>query len=143
MVEIENQVESDTTPTFHDPSNSWVILGCILPTTEPYCRRSFRIKMILSYCFPLDPPEVRFLSPIYHPNVGTNGQFSDERLNKNSRWTYTKTLVDVVKNLVQLIDDPPIDYSLSMELARLYTEDRKRFDEIALEYVLKYGCPRT
>jgi ubiquitin-protein ligase len=98
--------------------------------------------MILPDYFPMYPPEVRFVSPIYHLNVDRDGRFCDPILQRDGQWTPAKTLVDAVKIIVQQIDNPDIDYSASMELGRLYTKDRKRFDEIALEYVLKYGCPR-
>lgn len=50
-----------------------LIIGRILPDSEIYKEGAFQIEMKLPENFPVDPPEVRFLTPIYHPNVAEDG----------------------------------------------------------------------
>ncbi len=52
----------------------YVIIGLIFPNSEIYRERSYKIEIILTKTFPADPPEVRFLTQIYHPNVDTDGK---------------------------------------------------------------------
>ena len=51
-----------------------VVVGQIFPKSNIYNERSFSIEIILPRTFPMDPPKVRFLTPIYHINVGKDGK---------------------------------------------------------------------
>ena len=50
------------------PSN-YIFLGRILPTLEPFNQSAFKIEIKLSATYPMEPPEIRMLTLIYHPNV--------------------------------------------------------------------------
>lgn len=54
----------------------YLIIGQIFPKTSPYNERSYLIEMKLPDAFPMDPPIVRFITPIYHPNVRENGKLN-------------------------------------------------------------------
>ena len=51
-----------------------VIIGQIFPNSEIYKQRSYKIEIKLPTTFPVTPPEIRFITPIYHPNVNTDGK---------------------------------------------------------------------
>jgi ubiquitin-protein ligase len=51
-----------------------IITGRILPDSKIYREGAYRIEMKLLPSYPCNPPEVRFLTPIYHPNVGQDGK---------------------------------------------------------------------
>jgi ubiquitin-protein ligase len=51
----------------------YVIIGQIFPNSNIFNERSYSIEIKLTKTFPFDAPEVRFLTPIYHPNVGKDG----------------------------------------------------------------------
>jgi ubiquitin-protein ligase len=55
-------------------TNMPVILGRILPATDPYCLASFRIKIILPPEYPFKAPDATILDPIYHLNVREGGK---------------------------------------------------------------------
>jgi len=54
--------------------NKYVVIGRILPESNIYNESAFRIEMKLTLQYPREPPEVRFLTPVYHPNVATDGK---------------------------------------------------------------------
>jgi ubiquitin-protein ligase len=63
------------------PREEYLIIGQIFPMSNIYCERSYSIEIKLTKTFPADPPEVQFLTPMYHPNVGIDGKSkSDNRL---------------------------------------------------------------
>ena len=55
-------------------TEEYVIIGRIFPNSEIYRERSYKIEIKLTKAYPGDPPEIRFLTPIYHPNVEENGK---------------------------------------------------------------------
>ena len=124
-------------------SDSSTIIGRILPTRQPYCQASFVIKIDLPDDFPFSPPQVRIVTPIYHPNVDQSGFVCSPITTETGLWTPKTSLVDVIKSVVDIIDNPSLDYAVNPDSARLYREDRENHDKIALEYTQKYGRPRT
>ncbi|UJR31833.1 hypothetical protein I4U23_019310 [Adineta vaga] len=124
-------------------STANVILGRILPTGNIYNQAAFQIEIKLPAEFPFKPPEVRFVTPIYHPNVDEQGKICVDLLNSNESWKPTTPLVDVVKAVVDLIDNPKIDHALNAEIASEYTSNRTEFDRKALASVKKNGLQRS
>lgn len=51
----------------------YFIVGIIFPKSKPFNERCYEIELKLTKTFPIDPPEVRFLNEIYHPNVDKEG----------------------------------------------------------------------
>jgi len=120
-----------------------VIIGKILPNVDVYKQAAFQIEMKLPAEFPFKPPEVRFITPIYHPNVDEQGKICVDILNANEAWKPTTSLVDIVKAVVDLIDHPKIDHALNAEIASEYTSNKSEFDRKALAMVKKHGLPRN
>lgn len=90
-----------------------IILGRILPTSNIYNQAAYQIEIKLPPEFPFKPPEVRFVTQIYHPNVDEQGKICVDLLNSNETWKPTTPLVDVIKAVVELIDNPKIDHALN------------------------------
>lgn len=109
-----------------------VITGRILPDSEIYNQGAYQIEMRLTTQYPFDPPEVRFKTRIYHPNVCPDGkidsflvlfsehfhpifkgEFCHELLKKTAKWTNRTPLVDVITAVTKHIDEPDIEFSLS------------------------------
>jgi ubiquitin-protein ligase len=51
-----------------------IIIGRIFPNSNIFKEGAFQIEIKLPSIYPLDPPKVRFLTPIYHPNVSKDGK---------------------------------------------------------------------
>ena len=54
--------------------NLYVIVGRIFPKSELFKDHALQIEMKLTDKYPIDPPEVKMLTRIYHPNVDTDGK---------------------------------------------------------------------
>jgi ubiquitin-protein ligase len=56
-----------------------IITGQIFPNSEVFKQGSYEIEMKLTSSYPFEPPEVRFVTPIYHPNVDQKGKRKNEK----------------------------------------------------------------
>jgi ubiquitin-protein ligase len=57
-----------------EEANERVIIGRIFPNSDIFKEGAFQIEIKLPPAYPFDPPKVRFLTPIYHPNVDKEGK---------------------------------------------------------------------
>ena len=54
----------------------YCIVGRILPRSEIYKETAFRIELIVTADYPEQAPKVRFVTPVYHPNVESDGKLT-------------------------------------------------------------------
>jgi ubiquitin-protein ligase len=54
--------------------DEYIITGRVLPETGIYKENGFKIEMKLKSNYPTEPPEVRILTPVYHPNIEKDGK---------------------------------------------------------------------
>uniref|UniRef100_A0A1I7W1N9 UBIQUITIN_CONJUGAT_2 domain-containing protein n=1 Tax=Loa loa TaxID=7209 RepID=A0A1I7W1N9_LOALO len=56
----------------NDNQKQWDIL--LLPPRPPYNDGMFRLRLTFPNDYPFKPPHLRFVTPIYHPNIDEKGQ---------------------------------------------------------------------
>lgn len=95
-----------------DTPGSNLIVGKIYPISSIYNQAAFRIELKLPAEYPFKAPEVRFITLIYHPNVGDEGKICIEILNASDGFKPTTSLCDIVKAIVERIDNPNIEHAL-------------------------------
>ncbi|CAF1382503.1 unnamed protein product [Rotaria sp. Silwood1] len=61
--------------------------------------------------YPSRPPEIRFITPIYHCNISDDGKICHEIL--RSHWTSQTTMYDVLKQIISLLFQPEPNDALS------------------------------
>lgn len=137
----EARFELEKNP-FDDPEDEkvaaardvYIVSGRVFPKTGLYTELGFRIEILLTSKYPQQAPEVRFLSPMHHPNIEKDGksykQFQDrnfqykkffsflgkfchEILNNQDRWKKWTTLVDVIKIVAKHVNNPDPEYAVS------------------------------
>ena len=120
------------------------ICGRIFPQTEPYCRRSFLVKIKLLPEYPFKVPEIIFLDHIYHPSVNEQGRNQcDWHNNSGVAYDPTTTLVETIENVIRIIDKIyDEDFVSNDNCAREYREEYAKFYKKALEMTLLHGRPR-
>ncbi|CAF1107567.1 unnamed protein product [Adineta steineri] len=140
---FDDHDDDDDKPSDSTQEKTYSVIGQIFPNSEIYKTAAYRIEMILPKTFPLVPPQVRFLTPIYHPNIEENGKFCNDLLVQTAKWKPTTSLIDVVKIVVKHVDEPDVDNPVRAALGVEYKTNRPEFDRHALESVKKHGLPRS
>ncbi|CAF1290551.1 unnamed protein product [Adineta ricciae] len=119
-------------------SNRLTIIGRIFPNSAIYREGSFRIEIALPAMYPSDPPEIRFLTPIYHISVTDDGRLSSETVKRDLLWSPRRSLVEIIRALVDYIDHPNLQFILNHEIAGEFMYNRAEFDRKALMSVCRH-----
>ncbi|CAO2600245.1 Ubiquitin-conjugating enzyme E2 S [Lemmus lemmus] len=95
------------------------------PEGTPYAGGLFRMKLLLGKDFPASPPKGYFLTKIFHPNVGTNGEICVNVLKRD--WTAELGIRHVLLTIKCLMIHPNPESALNEEARRLLLENYEEY----------------
>ena len=80
----------------------------------PYAGGLFRLELSIPQRYPFEPPAVRFVTPIYHPNVDTAGRICLDLLKSRPRgtWKPSVSLGALLTSIQLLMAEPNPDDGL-------------------------------
>jgi ubiquitin-protein ligase len=139
---ISNPNESDDKAS-SSPKYIIIMEGRILPISEPYSQRSFRIRFSFEFDYPFKPPVLKCLDKMYHPNIDDQGRICLAVLDEYDGYNPSKSLTDIIRAVDELFSHPNINYAINLEANAQYQKGLDGFNRKALDYVLRYGHPRT
>lgn len=112
--------------------------GCILgPAGSPYEGGKFFIYLYFSEMYPFNPPTLRFVTKIFHPNVSRHGDVGLDTIQHN--WSVSLTILKLLISVQSLLTDPYTDVCMEPILGIMYEHDRERFERIARKWTRKYA----
>ncbi|VDN10925.1 unnamed protein product [Dibothriocephalus latus] len=101
----------------------------LTPNEGPYAHAMFTLEIVASENYPRNQPQIRFLTPIFHPNIHPkNGYICLSILDD---WN---SLLDAIKAVLFLLSNPNFDSS-NNEFADLPSEYQNRFDEVCRQFL--------
>lgn len=119
--------------------SSWKVLlpG---PNGSPYEKGHFVLSIVFPAGYPLPPPKVRFLTPIYHCNINHDGAICLDIL--KTSWTPALTVASVLTSIEALLMEPNVDDPLDSMKATVYREDKVKYLEAAQALTATEASPR-
>ena len=102
----------------------------------------FKAEMTFTDTYPFSPPTFKFLRPIYHPNIYTDGKLcisilhapgDDEQSGElaSERWSPLQGVESVLRSVLLLLDDPEISSPANVDAGVMYRDNRVLYNEKA------------
>ncbi|KAG5189178.1 UBC37-like protein, E2 [Tribonema minus] len=88
------------------------------PDDTPYARGIFLLDILVPDSYPFEPPKVRFVTPIYHPNIDSGGRICLDTLKMRpaGSWTPSINIPTLLTTIRTLIAHPNGDDGLMPEI---------------------------
>lgn len=131
-----NPIENCSAGPVNDDMLYWnaTIFG---PEKTPYESGIFKLEIKFGESYPFKPPEINFITPIYHCNINKRGSICLDIL--KDQWSPALTISKVLLSICSLLTDPNPRDPLEAEIAKMYVEERERHDGMAMEWTRQYA----
>ena len=105
------------------------------PADSPYHGGRFHVAITFPTDYPFKPPEIRFTTPIFHPNISPKGEICLDLL--HSQWSPALSIRALLLSLCSLLTDPNVEHGLNHEALHLYRSDRTRYNDNVRSWIRK------
>ncbi|GIQ82145.1 hypothetical protein KIPB_003231 [Kipferlia bialata] len=108
------------------------------PADTPYEGGLFKAELTFPQDFPDNPPKMRFISKMCHPNVYTDGTVCISILHDagddpystetaDLRWRPIHTVRSILVSVLSLLAEPNIDSPADIDAAKLFRDDKRKW----------------
>ncbi|MCJ1386212.1 Ubiquitin-conjugating enzyme E2 D2 [Xylographa soralifera] len=102
-------------------------LGTIYgPQGTPYDGGIFYLWIKFPTDYPFNPPKIRFLTNIFHPNINADGHICLDVLRE--KWSPVLTISRMLLSISSFLDDPNPNQSLVPKASKQYQKDKAAYD---------------
>ena len=122
------------------------------PKSTPYENAIFKLCIKLSEYYPYNSPTIKFLTPIYHPNLYSEEYFTI--YDNNHDWCASQRIRSMILSIYLLMSEPNknimcnicanCDNSKLLDIKNIFNNDNKLFNFIAKQWTKLYAFyPKT
>lgn len=125
-----------------------LFVTCAGPDDTPYENGVFTARMTFPTDYPLSPPDMQFVSDMFHPNVYPDGRVCISILHPPGadpmgyetvaeRWSPVQSIEKVLLSVVSMLAEPNIESGANVDAAKMYRDNIEQFKKVAKECVRK------
>merc|ERR1711862_339829 len=107
------------------------------PVGTPYEGGVYNLELFLPEGYPMEPPKVRFLTKIYHPNIDKLGRICLDVL--KDKWSPALQIRTVLLSIQALLSAPEPSDPLDTSVADHFTHNRAEAEAQAKEWNIQYA----
>ncbi|NP_001080105.1 ubiquitin-conjugating enzyme E2 T isoform X1 [Xenopus laevis] len=110
---------------------------------SPYEGGIFNLEIIVPERYPFEPPKIRFLTPIYHPNIDSAGRICLDilKLPPKGAWRPALNISTVLTSIQLLMSEPNPDDPLMADISSEFKYNRAVFFSNAKKWTEKHALP--
>ena len=135
LAEMKNKAPEGTFFVNKDENDNFI---CAIqgPKDTPYQNGFFRLDITFPNNYPFSPPKVKFITPIFHPNISGTEICLDIL---QDSWRPIITLGALLVSIRSLLNDPNFSSPLNSDAASLHGKNKKDYDKKIQEMVQKHA----
>lgn len=107
------------------------------PPNTPYENGKFDIVLKFDSDYPVKPPSVKFLTPMYHPNIYRDGKICIDIL--QNEWSPSQNIRTILLSIMSLLMDPNPASPANRDAAILYNKNKTEYEEKVRDFI-KLNC---
>lgn len=90
------------------------------PQDSPYADGAFKLDIVIPSGYPMEPPAIRFVTPVYHPNIDEAGRIclNTLKMPPSGSWKPSLNISTVLLMLRVLLAEPNAADGLVPEIVR-------------------------
>lgn len=114
------------------------------PPDTPFEGGIFELDIVFPEDYPFKPPQIKFLTKVFHPNITEDGTIHVSILKED--WQPEQTISTILISLCSFLDDPNPNISSDPhtgKVAHLYRTDREEYNRQAREWTKLYASGIT
>jgi ubiquitin-conjugating enzyme (huntingtin interacting protein 2) len=135
---VSRSVSRLTSFPFH-PSNPTRIFSGAGPEESPYEGGVFYVDIQLTDAYPFEPPKMRFMTKVWHPNVSSaNGAICLDILKE--QWSPALSIKTAMLSLQALLSSPEPSDPQDAVVARQYMDNLEEFNAQAKRWTKEYAA---
>ena len=99
----------------------------------------FHFKINIPENYPFEPPEVKMITKVYHPNINYESGNICVNILKKDNWTSTNSIQSVLLSLQGLLSNPNTKDPLMGDINKVYLNNIDKYNETVREWVKLYA----
>eukprot|EP00292_Cryptomonas_paramecium_P023585 CAMPEP_0113661944 /NCGR_PEP_ID=MMETSP0038_2-20120614/283_1 /TAXON_ID=2898 /ORGANISM="Cryptomonas paramecium" /LENGTH=151 /DNA_ID=CAMNT_0000576747 /DNA_START=8 /DNA_END=463 /DNA_ORIENTATION=+ /assembly_acc=CAM_ASM_000170 len=102
---------------------SAVIFG---PDDTPWEGGTFKLSLVFSEDYPNKPPQVKFITKMFHPNIYADGAICLDIL--QNQWSPIYDISAILTSIQSLLTDPNPNSPANSEASKMYVENKGEYN---------------